>query len=112
MKIHLNFLYSIIFRIIIFGLLGTISIILIFKGCENISCQKDTEIFAQGKESLAIPFDSTQSLASTINYLNESYCIQGEHRYPALFFDLKNNKLVDESQKGPYHFCGTSSMHL
>jgi hypothetical protein len=100
MKINLNFIYSTLFRVIIFGLLGTISLIFVFRGCEKITCQKETEIYTLGPESLPIPFDSLHSLGSTLEYLGQTYCGNHESRLPLVYFNLKAEKFVSSPKKG------------
>lgn len=81
------------FKFLLFGFA-----LLFFLGCNQVKCDKMGKLFLINEYNRPIPFDSLRSVESTLNYLENQYCFQGDTLFPVFYYNIRKGEITESSR--------------
>ncbi len=79
----------------LFLFMAVMAITSITYSCKSNYCDNQKSLFTIENATLEIPYDSMVSIKQCLNYLETTYCVEGQKAQPVIFFDTKKGMIVN-----------------
>lgn len=83
----------------VFIIISVITTSLITYSCKSDVCENQESLFVIKNSTLPIPYDSLGSIRQCLEYLETTYCYEGETAQPTIFFDTKKGQIVSSAAR-------------